>query len=88
MFIQLVAFITVISPFVDAQIINSFMNRRPCRSLNGEFGECKAVSNCPMVRWDIRKQRQYSCFRNILSIGVCCPSKTTSAQMVSFTWIN
>ena len=66
--------------------MNSFgFNRRPvpCRSLNGEFGECKAVYNCPWVKWDGRKQRQYACFRNILSIGVCCPPKKPPASMVN-----
>lgn len=88
MFKQLVAFFSVTIILVDAQLINNFINRRPvpCRSPlnNGEIGECKSMFNCPWVRWDARKQRQFACFRNILTIGVCCPSrKSTTPSMVS-----
>ena len=79
MFIQFICISFVFKLSVDAQYINNFMNRRvPCKnSLNGEIGECKTVLNCPWIKWDMKKQRQYACFRNILSVGVCCPPKKT-----------
>ena len=86
MWIQLVVALAAFVLIADAQLMNSFgFNRRPvpCRSLNGELGECKAVYTCPWVKWDGRKQRQYACFRNILAIGVCCPPKKPPASMVN-----
>lgn len=85
MWIQL-AIASAVVLIANAQLMNSFgFNRRPvpCRSLNGELGECKAVYNCPWIKWDARKQRQFACFRNILAIGVCCPPKKPPASMVN-----
>lgn len=63
----------------DAQYINNLINRRvACRSLNGELGECTSMSSCSWVKWDRAKQRQYACFRNLLTIRVCCPPKKAS----------
>lgn len=86
MWIQLAIASAAVVLVANAQLMNSFgFNRRPvpCRSLNGELGECKAVYNCPWVKWDGRKQRQYACFRNLLAIGVCCPPKKPPASMVN-----
>ena len=86
MWIQLALASAAVILIADAQLMNSFgFNRRPvpCRSLNGELGECKTAYNCPWVKWDGRKQRQYACFRNILAIGVCCPPKKPPAAMVN-----